>query len=125
LRSFQFRNGFSADIVISSMQIRIEFGPVTKGLRISPTGSKRRSGDRICHHTSDRQYRSHAFNRAKMRQLRLGLSLPNRSLTTLAKLKAHDKFLAPVTPAKARLLLLSETKQVRFLHPAPGKKEAA
>jgi len=33
-----------------------------------------------CHHTSDRQYRSHAYRRARSAMSFSGLSLPNRIL---------------------------------------------
>jgi hypothetical protein len=66
-----------------------------------PDGVKRGGRtDRICHHTSDRQYRRHAVNRAQKRQRRVGLSCRTRSLTNLAKLKAHDKFLGTSNPAE-------------------------
>src|SRR6516165_5406632 len=58
--------------------MRIPFGPVTNGLGNSPTGSKDRLQRGPRHHTSDRQYRSHAYRRARSAMSFSGLSLPNR-----------------------------------------------
>src|SRR5215467_7558963 len=61
-------------------EMRIRFGPVTNGLRNSPTGSKNSLQRGPCHQTSDRQYRSHAYRRARSAMSYIGLSLPNRIL---------------------------------------------
>ncbi len=49
-----------------------------RGLKNSPTGAKGPLQQGPCHQTSDRQYRSHAYRRARSAMSYIGLSLPNR-----------------------------------------------
>jgi len=58
-------------------EMRIQCGPVTNGLRNSPTGSKNSLQRGPCHQTSDRQCRSHAYRRTRSTMSFSGLSLPN------------------------------------------------
>jgi hypothetical protein len=67
------------------------FGPVTQGLKISPTGSNPSRIDGICHQTSDRQYRSHALIPGKKHQWEVGLSCRTRSAPSLPEVAKWEQ----------------------------------
>ena len=63
----------------------IRFGPVTIGLKISPTGSKEHLCDGPSHHASDRQYRGHAQMRARSTSISSALACRTGSIPRIAR----------------------------------------
>ena len=76
--------------------------PGDERLRIFPTGSKRSVGrTALCHHASDRQYRSQAVNRAQKRLRHVGLSCRTGPRLVCQISRLTTSFWAPV-PGRRR-----------------------